>query len=94
MGILPFEPAFYQANGGNAEYVGNPSVAEIARQLASAVAQYVGGVFFAHYGYGASPAGGIHGIRYAGSAYYDGTIPGKAMSNPLLSRPRCRATPI
>ncbi len=34
--ILPFEPAFYQANGGNAEYVGNPSVAEIARQLASA----------------------------------------------------------
>ena len=34
--ILPFEPAFYRANGGNAEYVGNPSVAEIARQLASA----------------------------------------------------------
>lgn len=34
--ILPFEPAFYRANGGEAEYVGNPSVAEITRQLATA----------------------------------------------------------
>lgn len=34
--ILPFEPAFYKANGFSATYVGNPSVAEIDAQLACA----------------------------------------------------------
>lgn len=34
--ILPFEPAFYRANGGSATYVGNPSVAEVDAALAAA----------------------------------------------------------
>ena len=32
--ILPFEPAFYQANGFDATYVGNPSLEEVDARLA------------------------------------------------------------
>lgn len=36
--ILPFEPDFYRANGAEAIYVGNPSVAEIDSRMAQAPA--------------------------------------------------------
>lgn len=36
LSILPFEPKFYRDNGFDATYVGNPSVAEVDAQLATA----------------------------------------------------------
>lgn len=36
LAILPFEPAFYAEHGANATYVGNPSVSEMAADMAGA----------------------------------------------------------
>ena len=36
LSILPFEPEFYKAEGAEAVYVGNPSVAEVAAEVAAA----------------------------------------------------------